>query len=150
MTTTFDPKLLKDRSIYPVVVTENVRYRDTDGQRHVNNSVYATYFEIGRGAARRLATKNHSVQPEGAGTVVARQVINYHVPIPCPAQIEIAAGLIGIGRSSFVYGLAVFWNGQCAATGEVTMVMFDHSTGRSMPVPANYRARLETILLHKR
>ena len=150
MTTTFDPKLLKNRSIYPVVVTENVRYRDTDGQRHVNNAVYATYFEIGRGAARRQATKNHSVLPEGAGSVVARLLINYHLPVPCPAVIEIGAGLIRIGRSSLEYGLAVFWKDQCAASGEVTMVMLDRTTGRTMPIPANYRAQLEAILLRKR
>ena len=146
-TTPFDPKLLKDRSIYPVSVQENVRHRDCDAQRHVNNAVYATYFEIGRGAARRVATKNHSVLPEGAGSVVVQQIINYHVSIPQPAVIDIAAGILKIGRTSFTYGLGVFWKDQCAASGEVTLAMIDRATGKSMPVPDNYRAQLESIKL---
>lgn len=145
--TPFDPKLLKDRSIYPTSVQENVRNRDCDSQRHVNNAVYATYFEIGRGAARRVATKNHSVLPEGAGSVVVQQIINYHVSIPHPAVIDIAAGIMRIGRSSFTYGLGIFWKDQCAASGEVTIAMIDRATGKSMAIPDYYRAQLETIML---
>ena len=33
---------------FPTQVTENIRYGDTDRQGHVNNAVYATYFESGR------------------------------------------------------------------------------------------------------
>ena len=147
MTAPFDPKILQNRSVYPVIVQENVRYRDTDGQKHVNNAVYATYFEIGRGAARRHATRHKSALPESSTSVVAQQIINYHAQVPALAVIEIGAGLIRIGRTSFVYGLGVFWQGQCAASGQVTQVMLDRATGRPMQIPDNYRAQLETILL---
>jgi len=36
---------LKD---FPFRVTDNVRYADLDPNRHVNNAVYASYFETGR------------------------------------------------------------------------------------------------------
>lgn len=147
MTTPFDPKKLKDRSIYPVIMQENVRYRDLDSQGHVNNAVYATYFEIARGEARRVATHLKSARPEGSAGVVVRQLINYHNSVPCPAKIDLCGGLIRIGRTSIDYGLAVFYKDQCAASGEVTVVMIDRATGRPMPIPDAYRAQLETIML---
>ena len=33
---------------YPFRLGDNVRFGDTDPNQHVNNAVYATYFETGR------------------------------------------------------------------------------------------------------
>jgi acyl-CoA thioester hydrolase len=38
---------------YPHRVTEIIRYGDLDPQGHVNNAVFATYFESGRVAVFR-------------------------------------------------------------------------------------------------
>ena len=145
----FDAELLKKRAVFPVFTQENVRQRDLDSQGHVNNAVYVTYFEIGRGAARREATRDGAGRPPEATGVVARQVINYHRPVLYPASLDIGTGIIRIGRSSYVYGVAVFQGELCMATGEVTQVLIERATGRSMPIPDGYRRSLETILLLK-
>ena len=33
---------------FPYRLTDNVRFADLDPNQHVNNAVYATYFETGR------------------------------------------------------------------------------------------------------
>ena len=144
----FDEKLLRDRSIYPFFVPETVRYRDCDTQGHVNNAVYATYFEIGRGTARRQATRLHGGRPKNAASVVARQVINYHFPLEPQARIDIGSGLLRIGRTSFTWGIAVFLGDKCAASGEVVQVVLDKNNGnKPMPISDEYRRELESMLL---
>jgi acyl-CoA thioester hydrolase len=149
MTPEFDPALLRKRATFPFFVAEKVRLRDTDYQGHVNNAVYATYFEIGRGAARDHAFSGRKVKPDDAGGVVARQILNYHAAITPPAVIEIGAGILRIGRTSYEFGTAVFWNGQCAASGQVTVVMVEKASGKPMAIPEDYRRGLENILLRQ-
>src|SRR4051794_23083081 len=95
----WDAAALRERGTYPSLATENVRARDCDLQGHVNNAVYLTYFEIGRAMARR--TLAPGALPRGTFMVVARQTVDYFVPLPYPASIEIGAGVLRMGRSSF-------------------------------------------------
>ena len=139
----YEPKQLKDRSQFRVWISENTRFRDTDAQGHVNNAVYATYFEIARGATRHLLTG----RPQGSTSVVARQVINYHVQLRHPAKLDIGTAVVRIGRSSWDLGYGLFKEEVCHATGEVTMVLIEKATGRSMPLPAAFRDKLEALML---
>ena len=45
MTIAYDIKLLKDISLFPVIVRENMRFRDTDGNGHVNNAVWVRWIQ---------------------------------------------------------------------------------------------------------
>ncbi|HXC37527.1 MAG TPA: thioesterase family protein [Burkholderiales bacterium] len=147
--TELDPELLRNIAVYPVVVQENVRYRDCDLQRHVNNAVFATYFEIGRSVAMREAMAKGARRPKGTGGSVVRQIINYHGQVRYPSVVQIGTGILRIGRTSFAYGSAVFCNGECAASGEVTTVLTDRETGRPVAIPDDYRATLESIGLRR-
>ena len=44
---------------YPHRVNDIIRYGDLDPQGHVNNAVFATYFESGRVAMFRTARSRH-------------------------------------------------------------------------------------------
>jgi len=92
-------------------------------------------------------TKQAAGRPPGSAGVVARQVVNYHRPIGYPARLDIGAGIIRIGRSSYIYGVGDFPGRQCMASGEATMVLIERASGRSMPIPDNYRQQLETVML---
>ena len=69
MTTAYDIKQLKDYSMFPVIVRENMRFRDLDANGHVNNAVYATYFEVAHGRARRALL---APRRQGIASVVGR------------------------------------------------------------------------------
>ena len=146
MSEPYDSSQLKDPSLFPVIVRENMRYRDLDTNGHVNNAVYATYLEIARGRVRRRCLPP---RPAGTGTVVGRQLINYWKEIRYPGAVDIHTAIVGISRSTWTWGHAICKDGLCCATGEVTIIMLDTASKRSMAIPQDLRDRLEALRLRK-
>jgi acyl-CoA thioester hydrolase len=146
MTAAYDIKQLKDYSLYPVFAQENMRYRDLDTNAHMNNAVYATYFELARGRARRARL---APRPPHTASVVGRQLLVYHQELKYPAILHVGAAIVHISRSTWTWGNAVFNNGVCHATGEVTMIMVDTRTRKAAEIPPEFRASLEALRLRK-
>ena len=146
MTAAYDIKQLKEYSLFPIMVQENMRYRDLDTNGHMNNAVFATYFELARGRARHACL---SPRPPGTASVVGRQLIVYHQELKYPAILQIGTAIVHISRSTWTWGNAVFKNGVCYATAEVTMIMVDTKTKKAAEIPAEFRASLEALRLHK-
>lgn len=118
---------------FPFRVTETIRFRDLDRNGHVNNAVFATYFETGRVFFLRHVYGER--QFARGGFVVARLELNYLREILWPGQVEICCGVERVGTSSVTYAQALFVNGECAATGRVIIVRIDSETKKSKPLP---------------
>jgi acyl-CoA thioester hydrolase len=118
---------------YPLRTVDTIRYADTDRQGHVNNAVFATFFESGRVAF--LYNPEQPLAPAGAAFVIARLVIDFRAEITWPGRIDIGTKLARIGRSSFSLVQGLFQNGSCAATAQTVIVMMDEATRRSRPLP---------------
>lgn len=146
MTTDYNIKQLKDISLFPAIVKENMRFRDLDGNAHVNNAVYATYLELARGRTRRM---HLGPRPPGTASVVGRQLINYLQELNYPGVLDIGTAIVNISRSTWTWGHGIFKNGVCHATGEVTMVLIDKSTKRAAEITPEFRASLETLRFRK-
>src|SRR3954469_5352788 len=130
---------------FPGRMHDIIRFGDLDPQGHVNNTVFATFFETGRVAL--LREPGNALSPPGTTSVLARLDINFLRELHWPGAVEIGTGVAGIGRSSFTFLQAIFHEGACAATGRATMVMIDAATRRSPPLPEEALARLETMKL---
>ena len=48
---------------FPYRLTDNVRFADLDPNQHVNNAVYATYFETGR--VTLMKDRSYGLMPRG-------------------------------------------------------------------------------------
>ena len=48
---------------FPYRLTDNVRFADLDPNQHVNNAVYATYFETGR--VTLMKDRSNGLMPRG-------------------------------------------------------------------------------------
>src|ERR1700751_5608524 len=59
---------------FPYRVTDNVRYADLDPNHHVNNAVYASYFETGR--VTLVKDRSYGLMPQGYAWVMVR--LNMH------------------------------------------------------------------------
>jgi len=126
---------------YPHRERDIVRFGDLDAQGHVNNAVFATYFETGRVAMFR--DPDLGIGVENATYVLARQEIDFLRELHWPGEVVIGTGLAELGRSSFVMVQAAFSGNDCVAAGRATLVMLDATTRRPRPLPPEAIARLE-------
>jgi acyl-CoA thioester hydrolase len=125
---------------YPHRATDTIRFADLDPQGHVNNAVFATYFETGRVAMFRNPDLGIGV-PDGT-YILVRAEIDFLRELRWPGTVEIGTALMEFGRSSFTVGQVIFNEGVCCATGRFTMVLIDRTTRRPQPLTDEVKARL--------
>ena len=130
---------------FPGRVGDLIRFGDLDPQGHVNNTVFATFFETGR--VMLLREPKNLLNPPGATSVLARLDINFLRELHWPGEVEIGTGTVEVGRSSYTFLQAIFSNGQCAATGRAAMVMIDAASRKARPLPAEVVEWLEALRL---
>ena len=141
-----DPSPTRSRASPPALTdcpdrtTHTIRHGDLDAQRHVNNTVFASFFESGR--VQVIRHPEHGLLVPGTTLVLARTEIDFLRELHYPGTVEIGTGIARIGRTSFTFAHALFDGGQCAATGRATMVLIDAATRRSRPLPDDLVARM--------
>lgn len=115
-----------------------VRFSDIDALGHVNNATYLTYFEQARMHffAQLIGKKWDWNQ---FGILVAKNEINYKVPIVLTDHVEITVGCKHVGNKSFVldYLVEIIQKEQriTASFGESVLVSFSHNEGKSIEIP---------------
>jgi len=127
-------------SDFPHRSTDTIRFADLDAQGHVNNAVFATYFETGR--VTMFRNPDLGIGVPGGTFMLVRAEIDFLRELRWPGNVEIGTALAEFGRSSFTVRQAIFNNGVCAATGRFTMVLLEKSTGRPWPLTEEVIARL--------
>jgi acyl-CoA thioester hydrolase len=123
------------------------RWADNDALGHVNNVVYFSYFDT----AVTYFEMAHGVADLVNGTVccVAAEVAcRYHRSVAFPDRITVGLRVATIGRTSMRYDLGVFRDDEdeASAEGHFVRVFVQTATQRPVPVPAESRAVLETVL----
>lgn len=119
-----------------------IRFADIDVVGHVNNAVYLSYFEQGR-----IAFFKQEVGDEWDwnkhGIIVARNEIDYLLPITLSDEVYITAALGTIGNKSFQMNMRIFKKVDGkevdCARGLVTLVCYDYEQKQTIPVPDSWR-----------
>jgi acyl-CoA thioester hydrolase len=122
-----------------------VRWRDVDALRHVNNAVYATYLEECRdGWLERVLGDDGALWDY----VLARVAIDFRREIGLDEEAVLArVTLVRIGTSSLTLREEIrLLDGTLAAEAESVIVARDHETGRSRPLTEVERAALGAAL----
>ena len=118
-----------------------IRWRDLDGLRHVNNAVYATYLEIGRDAFFE------EVLPEAKpwDYVLVRLALDFRRELRLEDRhVVVSCAVERVGRSSITLREEVRTSsGELAAESETVVVARDSETGRPRPLTDAERAALE-------
>lgn len=127
---------------YPVRIREKVRYSDTDRQGHVNNVLFAFFFEAGR---VDILFMRGDKPVEGCFYVLARSTIDFLGELHWPGDVEIGTRLERIGNSSMTIRQALFQEGRCAAVSESVMVQVDVASRTATPLSPATRAYLEGL-----
>ena len=122
-----------------------VRWRDVDALRHVNNAVYATYLEEARDGWLEQALGDDGAMWD---YVLARVAIDFRAEVALGEEAVLArVSLARIGTSSLTLREEIRkLDGTLAAEAESVIVARDRDTGRSRPLTGPERAALERAL----
>lgn len=121
--------LLED---FPFRQTDNVRFADLDPNQHVNNAVYATYFETGR--VTLVKDRSFGLMPPGLSWIMVRLDIHFRAELRWPGTIETGLGVAKFGRTSVTFDQVVFSEGKCVASAQSVTVLIDEGTRKATPL----------------
>jgi acyl-CoA thioester hydrolase len=119
---------------FPYRLTDNVRFADLDPNQHVNNAVYATYFETGR--VTLMKDQGYGLMPPGLAWIMVRLDIHFRAELRWPGGIEMGLGVAKFGRTSVTFDQVVFSDGKCVASAQSVSVLIDETTRRPTPLTA--------------
>lgn len=122
-----------------------VRYGDLDPQGHVNNAKHLTYFEQARVAYMielGLFTRDQSFMK--IGVIVADVHLTYLAPVYFGQNIKIGVRTAKIGNKSMTWEQNVMdaETGRELSKGELVIVTYDYETGKTIPIPQEWRERI--------
>ena len=129
---------------YPYRLTDNVRFADLDPNGHVNNAVYATYFETGR--VTLMKDKNYWQLPEGLTWIMVRLDTHFRAELHWPGTIEMGLGVAKFGRTSVTFDQVVFSEGRCVASAQSVTVLIDQATRKPTPLTPEIIAKFQPWL----
>ena len=133
--------LLED---FPYRLTDNVRFADLDPNQHVNNAVYATYFETGR--VTLMKDRSYGLMPDGVSWIMVRLDIHFRAELRWPGTIEMGLGVVKFGRTSVTFDQVVFSEGKCIASAQSVSVLLDEATRKPTPLTEEIVGNLQRWL----
>lgn len=127
---------------FPFVHWEAVRFRDLDAFVHVNNAVYATYFESARLAYYTELTGASLDKPD---LILAEVTITFHASAVMGDKLAIGCKIASIGTKSFVMEHALFRGSDelLLTSGRSVLVAYDYVLGKSKPLSEAFRAAVK-------
>ncbi len=129
---------------FPYRITDNVRYADLDPNQHVNNAVYASYFETGR--VTLMKDRSRGLMPAGLSWMMVRLDMHFRSQLRWPGTIEMGLGLVKFGRTSVTFDQVVFSEGKCIASAQSVSVLIDAENHKPMPLTADIVAAFQPWL----
>lgn len=127
-------------SDYPFEIPVEVRFRDLDPMGHVNNAVYATYFEMGRAAFFREVLG--VIDAGGFDFILARLEIDYLRPALMSDDLKLGLRIGSVGKTSFTFEYLLGAQGEDVASGRSVQVFFDYDRKAKKPVPEAFREKI--------
>jgi len=126
---------------FPYRLTDNVRFADLDPNQHVNNAVYATYFETGR--VTLMKDLKFGLMPSGLAWIMVRLDIHFRAELKWPGLIEMGLGVSKFGRTSVTFDQVVFSEGKCVASSQSVSVLIDEISRRPVPLTEEIKKNFE-------
>ena len=117
-----------------------LRFNDIDALGHVNNSVYFTFYDLGK--SRYFETvKNQSIDWRKADVVIANVNADFLSPIYSYEQVAVETCCVEIGNRSFklLQRIINTTTGEIKGICRTIMVGFDVATGVSAPISDEWK-----------
>lgn len=121
------------------------RFSETDALGHINNTVFAVWFEGARTAVFRIFTPELNLKQWPL--IIARVTIDYHAQTQYGEPVEIRTFIGRLGSSSFDVYQEAWQNGVKCASGTTVMVQFDYQQQQAVPLTTEQKTTLAAHLL---
>ena len=127
-------------------MTLATRWADNDAYGHVNNTVHYQWFDTAVNSWLVEAGLLDIERGDPIGLVVETGC-SYFEGLSFPGDVDVGIALDRLGTSSVTYRIGIFASGadQPSAQGHFTHVYVDRAGRRPTPLPATWRARLESL-----
>ena len=131
-----------------ITVPIQIRFADLDMAHHVHNAVYLHWFELARMALlRSFIPQGHDWKKQGL--ILARNEVDYRLPVHLHDQVEVECWSSAIGNKSFDLSYAVRRVNSdrpaVVAEGRSVLVCFDYAEGRTVEIVADWRKALAAL-----
>jgi acyl-CoA thioester hydrolase len=117
-----------------------VRFRDIDALRHVNNASFFTYLEEAR--VHYFIDLLHAEAFERLPLILAAAKIDFRAPILFGQVVDVGTRVDWIGRTSISmsHQMTASPDSRLVAEAETILVCYDYEANQPMPVPDDWRA----------
>lgn len=119
------------------------RFADTDALGHINNTVFAVWFEGARQGVFRIFSPELDLKHWPL--IVASVKLDYHAQTHYGAEVEIRTYISRIGGSSFDVYQEAWQQGVKTVSGTAVMVQFDYNNNKAKPLTGQ---QLEQLRAH--
>ena len=131
-------------------VKVQIRFADVDMARHVHNGVHLHWFELARMAfLERFIPQDHDWSAQGL--ILARNEVDYRMPVRLHDTIEADAWCSAIGSKSFDlrYTIRRIDAGASVicAEGRSVMVCYDYKATGAIAIPRAWLEKLEVLII---
>lgn len=123
------------------------RFGNIDGLKHVNNTVVADWFEIGRNGIFKYFTPDLDLSYENWKLIMVRTEFDFVSQMYFGTDVEIRTYVLMIGNSSFTTGHEAWQDGELKAKGKAVLVHYDFIEKKSKPIPDEIREKLNEHLI---
>lgn len=116
-----------------------IRFNDVDTLGHVNNSVYFSFYDLGKTSYFRDANPVEAVMDK-TSVVLAHAEVDFLCPIHPEESVAVQTAVSEVGHKSFTIIQRVINTDTCEVKCFCTSVVvaFDAASGQAVPVPETW------------
>lgn len=130
---------------FTYAIEVEAQYRDIDPNGHVNQAVYASWFEQARS---KYWGEVVGIRHDRAPVALVKQEIEYRRPIALDEPVTINQRIDPLGETSIPFAYEARAAGDRAATADVVLLSFDREAMEAAPIPDSWREPIEDFEDH--
>lgn len=117
-----------------------LRFNDADSLGHINNSVYFSFYDLGKSEYFK-AVKNSNSELKEAGIVIAHVEVDFFAPVFLSDEIEVQTAVEEIGNKSLTLTQRIVEPKTDAVKCicKTVLVSMDFKTQKSTPISDDWR-----------
>lgn len=124
------------------------RFGDVDGLGHINNTILAAWFELGRNSFFRIFEPNLDLSHDKWTLIMAHTDYDFLKEMFFNGSVEIRSYVSRVGNKSFTVYQEAWQNGRLCVKGSAVLVHYDFINKVTTPIPEHIKSKLMEHLVN--